>query len=440
MVMTRKPWRRAAVAGAIAMIALARGAHAAPPAANDPHTLANAALQDLRAAISDIVAAETATSTGPAEYLHDAQRAVNALVGRQSDGYVAKDGSGGDAAGVLGRLDTLLDRADSPPWVDAIHGVQANTRAAVGSLDDALHARGLGGFEVAVSKALLNLQVALGRADEPDVLGGLLGAMASTQLGVPATAQVLDACAAPTRPGYGMHGGYWLWRAVRLSGRNQTLRNYAGATIHRNGDMLIFDTPAAQLAQARCVAHATAPAPAARAQELMRPVPRTARSLRVSWQAQQPAHAFDAVWHPATQHAGWMTVGLKAGTTAPYTAAQAQAGQPIYQQHCASCHGDNLQGVAAPAIAGHDFVSTAQKNHWSVGVLRTIVTENMPFNDPGSLSSQQYADVMAYLLASNCYPAGSKPFPEHHSAALDGMQLPDPPAGAHADAHGVCKP
>ena len=73
-------------------------------------------------------------------------------------------------------------------------------------------------------------------------------------------------------------------------------------------------------------------------------------------------------------------------------------------------------------------------------MLRTIVTQKMPFNDPGSLNPKQYAEVMAYLLAANCYAAGGRPFPEHHSAALDGMQLPNPPAGGHADSHGVCMP
>ena len=130
--------------GAIGLLALAPGALAASGSTPDPHALATAAQHDLQAAISNIVAAETATSTGPAEYLHDAQRAVNALVGRHGDDYVARDGSDGDSVGLLGRLDSLLDRADAPPWVPAIHGVQANARAEVGNLDDALHARGFG--------------------------------------------------------------------------------------------------------------------------------------------------------------------------------------------------------------------------------------------------------------------------------------------------------
>jgi hypothetical protein len=42
----------------------------------------------------------------------------------------------------------------------------------------------------------------------------------------------------------------------------------------------------------------------------------------------------------------------------------------------------------------------------------------MPFSDPGSLSPQQYANVMAFLLASNCYLAGAKPFPTSADPSL----------------------
>lgn len=442
--MSRVPWSKAACAGAIAF-ALARGALAAPVAANDPHTLALAALHDLRAAISSIIAAEQATSSGPAEYKHDAQRAINALAGPNDDAYDAKAGSDGDAGGVLPHLDALLDRTATPPWVPAIHGVQANTRAALGSLEDAMQADGLDTFEVKASQALLNLEVALGRGSDPGVLGGLLGAMASTELGVPAKAARLNACDAPTRPGYGVHGGYWVWQALRLNGRTQTLSEPGGTHFQRKGNMLIYYTPAAQLPPAQCTVHAAHAAPQALLRSPVETDSRGRALLRVSYDPAEAApRVRSAVWHPAPQDnaqaSGWMPVALKTGAAPPYTAAQAHAGQPIYEKHCSSCHGADLQGVAAPAIAGHDFVSTAQKNGWTMGILRTIVTENMPFNDPGALSPKQYADVIAYLLAANCYTAGKAPFPLHHIAALDTMHLPDPPGAAQADAHGVCKP
>ncbi|MDE2254209.1 MAG: cytochrome c, partial [Betaproteobacteria bacterium] len=147
--------------------------------------MALAALRGLRATIATIVAAENATSSGPAEYKRDAQRAINALVGQNDSQYVPDVGNPGDANGVMGNLNQLVDRVGAPPWVPAVHGAQANVMAALGSLDDAMHARSLSQFEVAASQAILNLEVAIGRRSEPDVLGGLSGALANTELAVP---------------------------------------------------------------------------------------------------------------------------------------------------------------------------------------------------------------------------------------------------------------
>ncbi len=35
----------------------------------------------------------------------------------------------------------------------------------------------------------------------------------------------------------------------------------------------------------------------------------------------------------------------------------------------------------------------------------------MPEGDPGSLQPEEYADVLAYLLSLNDYPAGDQPLP-----------------------------
>ena len=133
------------------------------------------------------------------------------------------------------------------------------------------------------------------------------------------------------------------------------------------------------------------------------------------------------------------TAGVSGGTPALYTAAQASAGAQIYAQDCASCHGTNLQGVAAPALAGKDFQKTAVSDKYSVSIIRTIATQNMPLSNPGSLSDTQYADVLAYLLAANCYPAGTKPFPTQDEPALQNVTMgpPSAPSGT-PDANGVC--
>lgn len=133
------------------------------------------------------------------------------------------------------------------------------------------------------------------------------------------------------------------------------------------------------------------------------------------------------------------TAFAQAGSAVPFTADQAKQGHEVYTQHCASCHGDKLQGLAAPSLAGKDFLTTAEHNGWTMGMLQTIVTQNMPFNDPASLSDEQYANVIAYLLASNCFAPGSKKFPEAQTPALAKIKIATPahPSGT-PDAGGVC--
>ncbi len=134
------------------------------------------------------------------------------------------------------------------------------------------------------------------------------------------------------------------------------------------------------------------------------------------------------------------TANANAATPAmPYTAAQAKSGMTVYSSQCASCHGVNLQGVAAPAIAGASFLKTAEANKWSLQTIDQIVVNNMPFSAPGSLTPKQYADVMAYLLAANCYKAGSAPFPTTAPASFANVQLkPFSSKNAGADKNGVC--
>lgn len=134
---------------------------------------------------------------------------------------------------------------------------------------------------------------------------------------------------------------------------------------------------------------------------------------------------------------GFTMGAAAAGGPMPYTAAQAKAGLKVYSSQCASCHGANLQGVAAPAIAGKDFLKTAQSNKWTLQTIDQIVTANMPFSAPGSLTPKQYADVIAYLLAANCYKAGNKPFPTTPPASFAKVKIA-PFKSAKADKNGVC--
>ena len=90
-----------------------------------------------------------------------------------------------------------------------------------------------------------------------------------------------------------------------------------------------------------------------------------------------------------------------------YTAAQADAGKQKFADNCAQCHGDNLEGMAGPALKGNLFASA--KANFHVGDIFNIVVKNMPSTQPGSLSHDDYTQIMAYILQQNGYPAGSNP-------------------------------
>ena len=91
-----------------------------------------------------------------------------------------------------------------------------------------------------------------------------------------------------------------------------------------------------------------------------------------------------------------------------YTADQAIRGAAVYAQRCGACHGAALNGTGeAPALVGGEFVS-----HWdtmTVGDLYDRVRTTMPQNDPMSMTREEYADVLAFLLKNNGFPVGSQP-------------------------------
>ena len=91
-----------------------------------------------------------------------------------------------------------------------------------------------------------------------------------------------------------------------------------------------------------------------------------------------------------------------------YTAEQAKRGASLYGENCASCHGDTLAGNdPIPALSGANF----QTNWKSVGDLFDKTSTSMPAMAPGSLTGPQVADVLAYILSINKYPAGTTELP-----------------------------
>ena len=88
-----------------------------------------------------------------------------------------------------------------------------------------------------------------------------------------------------------------------------------------------------------------------------------------------------------------------------YTEEQAKRGEAAYRKECAACHGDMLTGgESAPALAGGVF--QANWNGLTLGDLFDRIRKTMPLSKPGSLTRQQNADVLAFMLSINKFPAG----------------------------------
>lgn len=98
-----------------------------------------------------------------------------------------------------------------------------------------------------------------------------------------------------------------------------------------------------------------------------------------------------------------------------YQAAQAQRGKAIYASKCAVCHGKELSGGGAPALTGTQFFTRDMNNKIS-DVFRYMVHE-MPAGQPGSLTHEQYADLMSFILQTNGFPTGESPL--SYDAALE---------------------
>ena len=79
-----------------------------------------------------------------------------------------------------------------------------------------------------------------------------------------------------------------------------------------------------------------------------------------------------------------------------FTAEQAALGKQVYQRVCVECHtldfykGNTLRSWEGAPIFG----------------LYELIRTRMPENNPGSLKSREYVDVIAYILEINGMPSG----------------------------------
>jgi cytochrome c len=106
-----------------------------------------------------------------------------------------------------------------------------------------------------------------------------------------------------------------------------------------------------------------------------------------------------------------------------YTVEQAKRGRDQYRKRCVLCHLDQGQGqqgmpeiagqsleregdAEAPPIAGETFLA-----RWTGHTVRELfekTSSTMPVGGAGSLTPQQYADLVALIFEMNRFPAGQQ--------------------------------
>ncbi|MFN0122086.1 MAG: PQQ-binding-like beta-propeller repeat protein, partial [Blastocatellia bacterium] len=115
--------------------------------------------------------------------------------------------------------------------------------------------------------------------------------------------------------------------------------------------------------------------------------------------------------------AGCLVIAAMASRTASsqaerlYTQAQAERGKLLYAQHCAACHGQSLEGTPASPLAGERFMARWGQGDRGLDELYHLTKMQMPYGKPDSLPAQQYIDIVAFMLASNGYTAGTRELP-----------------------------
>ncbi len=96
-----------------------------------------------------------------------------------------------------------------------------------------------------------------------------------------------------------------------------------------------------------------------------------------------------------------------------YSSGQARRGNGLFRDNCVSCH------------ASSEFTGSSFQRRWrnrAVGDIYEFVLYSMPDDNPGGLPEQTYADIIAYMLELNDFPAGDSELPTSMDALM-GMKM-----------------
>jgi mono/diheme cytochrome c family protein len=113
-----------------------------------------------------------------------------------------------------------------------------------------------------------------------------------------------------------------------------------------------------------------------------------------------------------------------------FSNAQATRGGTLYAQRCAGCHGAALAGAQAPPLEGGAFRSKWRREPLSALFIKIRYTMPPSDADAGTprLAPEQGADLVAHILKTNGFPAGSADFAAA-DATNSNINWPAAPAG-----------
>jgi S-disulfanyl-L-cysteine oxidoreductase SoxD len=107
-----------------------------------------------------------------------------------------------------------------------------------------------------------------------------------------------------------------------------------------------------------------------------------------------------------------------------FTAAQAERGNAAYQASCSSCHGSRLRATDPEAA---DLIGPAFRAKWNGKALEERfekMRDTMPPGNANSLGDKTYMDILAFILQSNDFPAGSQELVSETAKAIVFVQKP----------------
>jgi polar amino acid transport system substrate-binding protein len=105
-----------------------------------------------------------------------------------------------------------------------------------------------------------------------------------------------------------------------------------------------------------------------------------------------------------------------AGVARAFTDMQVRGGATVYKHQCARCHGPNLEGkddsfrgLRAPRLTGagalpckpRPYQKLRQHDFKTLKDVYDFVSATMPADQPASLSSAEYWNVLAFVLSKN---------------------------------------